>query len=173
MNFEELDVLPEKSTGNRLLTKEKRDLITQYVREGSTFRNASLLAGVPYAAVRQCLQRAMVTLRDKEIEDDEAIVLTPTERWYLEVHQARAIFVHNVIGQTVKAGATDPKAWAGAITVLERQDPDDWGVRQKIDVKQDTTLRIEVVRLPSVTKAIEGEVVGEGQFIEAEPLEDF
>lgn len=92
--------------------------ICEFVRTGTSFRDAYLLAGVNKYTGRHW--RAMAL---KDIRADKS----PSESVYIKLSQAmdkaKATYIRSLV-DCVNLAGKDPKNWQAAMTLMERRDPE-------------------------------------------------
>jgi hypothetical protein len=96
------------------LTKERRDLFVTAIREGNYVETAAAVAGISKTSIYNWMARG------REAKSGEFFA-------FLEaVKEAEAFAERTAVGQVRRAGATDTRNWAAAMTFLERRFRDRW-----------------------------------------------
>jgi len=126
------------------ITEDVIDSICEFVKTGTSFRDAYLLAGINKYTGRHWRAMALKDIRAEKSPSESVYI-----KLSLAMDKAKATYMRSLV-DCVNLAGKDPKNWQAAMTLMERRDPETYSrfTRLKsyddlnIDSKKDTPLEI-------------------------------
>lgn len=113
------------------LTPHAQETIVAALRVGATYEHAALVAGITYRTFRLWMQEGERTTHGRFFHFFQAVKRAEAEaavKWLARIEQA-----------------ADDGVWQAAAWKLERRYPEQWGRRDKVDVKHEGTVDVHVL----------------------------
>ncbi len=151
----QVDIIPfdfNRRGRRTLCTPEIIEAIAKYIAEGSTQKDAAILAGVSESVFYRWMTRGRKELARLEalgIDEIDREFITPEELPFLELFEMvnkATPFRKAALLDRIQLAAKDPRNWTAAAWLLERLHPDEFGRKTRLEITR-VPWREEVIGL--------------------------